>query len=48
MNEVNRLECAILAGTDYNNSIKGIGIMRAVRLMYRQGKMANVINRLRL
>lgn len=47
MNYVNRVECAILAGTDYNQSIKGIGINRAVRNMYKQAKMSNVINKLK-
>lgn len=47
MNFINRLECAILAGTDYNPSIKGIGIKRAVKHMYRQTKMIHVINKLR-
>lgn len=47
MNYVNRVECAILAGTDYNPSIRGIGISRAVRNMYKQAKMSNVINKLK-
>lgn len=47
MNFVNRLESAILAGSDYNPSIKGIGIMRAVKHMYRQVKMRNVVNKLK-
>lgn len=47
MGYVNRVECAILAGTDYNPSIRGIGIKRAVKLLYRQAKMSNVINKLK-
>jgi len=48
MNFVNRVESSILAGSDYNPSIKGIGITRAVKHMYRQAKMANVVNKLKL
>lgn len=47
MKYVNRVESAILAGSDYNPSIKGIGIKRAVKNLYRQGKMSNVINKLK-
>ena len=47
MNHINRLEVAILAGSDYNSSIKGIGIKRAVKHMYRQTNLKNVINKLK-
>ena len=47
MGYVNRVESAILAGSDYNPSVKGIGIKRAVKHMYRQAKMSNVINKLK-
>lgn len=47
MGKVNRIEAAVLAGSDYNQSIKGIGIKRAVRNLYRQASMKNVITKLR-
>lgn len=46
MSKINKIEAAILAGTDYNPSVRGIGIKRAVRNLYRQGNMRNVINKL--
>jgi 5'-3' exonuclease len=48
MNFSNRLDVAILAGTDYNPSIYGIGIMRAVKHIYRQVTMKNVVNKLKM
>jgi 5'-3' exonuclease len=39
MGYVNRIEACILAGSDYNPSVKGIGIKKAVKHMYRQAKM---------
>jgi len=47
MNKINRVEAAVLAGTDYNPSVKGIGIKRAVRNLYRQRTMKNVISKLK-
>lgn len=47
MNKVNRVQAAVLAGTDYNPSIKGIGIKRGVRNLYRQRTMKNVISKLK-
>ena len=34
MDQIKRIDVAIMAGTDYNTSIKGIGIKRAVRNIY--------------
>lgn len=31
MSHINRVEVAILAGSDYNSSIKGIGIKKAIK-----------------
>ena len=47
MSKVNRIEAAVLAGSDYNQSIKGIGIKRAVRNLYKQANMKNVISKLK-
>ena len=47
MNKINRVEAAVLAGNDYNPSVKGIGIKRAVRNLYRQRTMKNVISKLK-
>ena len=38
---------AILAGSDYNQSVKGIGIKRAIKLLTTQVTMKNVINKLK-
>lgn len=43
MDMKNRLDCVIMAGTDYNASIRGIGIKRAVKNIYRQTSIKNVI-----
>jgi 5'-3' exonuclease len=48
MNWINRIDVAILAGSDYNPSIYGIGIIRAVKNIYRQVSMKNVINKLKM
>jgi 5'-3' exonuclease len=48
MNFSNRVDVAILAGTDYNPSIHGIGIMKAVKHIYRQVTMKNVVNKLKM
>lgn len=42
-----RIDAAILAGSDYNKSVKGIGIKRAVKLLTTQVTMNNVINKLK-
>ena len=47
MKYVNRVEVAILAGSDYNSSIRGIGIKKAVKHIYRQTNIKNVINKLK-
>ena len=44
---MNKIEAAILAGSDYNKSVKGIGIRRAIKLLTTQANMQNVINKLR-
>ena len=45
--EMNRIDAAILAGSDYNQSVKGIGIKRAIKLLTTQATMKNVINKLK-
>lgn len=37
----------MLAGTDYNASVKGIGIKRAVRYLYREGTTKNLLDKLK-
>ena len=37
--EMNKIEAAILAGSDYNKSVKGIGIRRAIKLLTTQANM---------
>ena len=44
---MNRIDAAILAGSDYNQSVKGIGIKRAIKLLTTQATMKNVINKLK-
>jgi exonuclease-1 len=44
---IGRLESAILSGSDYNHSVKGIGIKRAVKNIYKLKNMNNVIEYLR-
>ena len=45
--ELSRIDAAILAGSDYNHSVKGIGIKRAIKLLTTQVTMENVINKLK-
>ena len=45
--ELGRIDAAILAGSDYNHSVKGIGIKRAIKLLTTQATMNNVINKLK-
>ncbi len=45
--ELSRIDAAILAGSDYNQSVKGIGIKRAIKLLTTQVTMKNVINKLK-
>jgi len=45
--ELTRIDAAVLAGSDYNDSVKGIGIKRAVKLLSNQATMHNVINKLK-
>jgi exonuclease-1 len=45
--ELSRIDSAILAGSDYNQSVKGIGIKRAIKLLTTQVTMKNVINKLK-
>lgn len=40
---VGRLESAILSGSDYNNSVRGIGIKRAIKHLTKLKTMNNVI-----
>ena len=47
MDKINRVEVAVLAGCDYTPSIKGIGIKRAVRNLYKQQNMKKVISKLK-
>lgn len=47
MDYVCRVEVAILAGTDYNNSVKGIGIKRATKKIHTLKNMLFVISHLR-
>ena len=44
---LNRIDAAVLAGSDYNSSVKGIGIKRAIKLLAKQATMDNVINHLK-
>jgi exonuclease-1 len=44
---IGRLESAILSGSDYNHSVKGIGIKRAVKHVFTLKNMKNVIGHLR-
>lgn len=34
MAHIDRVDCAILAGSDYNSSIRGIGIKKAIKHLY--------------
>jgi 5'-3' exonuclease len=45
--ELSRIDAAILAGSDYNQSVKGIGIKRSIKLLTTQVTMKNVINKLK-
>ncbi len=45
--ELGRIDAGILAGSDYNQSVKGIGIKRAIKLLTTQVTMKNVINKLK-
>lgn len=47
MDHISRIESAVLTGTDYNNSIYGIGIKRAVKQIYTKKNMNRVIEYLR-
>ena len=47
MSPEGRVEAAILAGSDYNNSIKGIGIKKAIRNLSEHKDMNSVIKALR-
>lgn len=47
MDQIKRVDAAILAGTDYNTSIKGIGIKRAVRNIYEKQTIKEVIEKLK-
>lgn len=44
---VGRLESAILSGSDYNHSVRGIGIKRAIKHISKLKTMNNVIEHLR-
>jgi 5'-3' exonuclease len=44
---LSRIDAAILVGSDYNQSVKGIGIKRAIKLLTIQARMKNVINKLK-
>ena len=43
MDYIQRTESAILAGTDYNESIKRIGIRKAIKLLSEQKTMDKAI-----
>jgi hypothetical protein len=43
MNHISRVESAVLTGTDYNSSIYGIGIKRAVKQIYTKKDMNKVV-----
>jgi len=43
MDHVNRVQSAILAGSDYNESIKGIGIKKAIKHLSKMNDMNSVI-----
>ncbi len=45
--KLGRIDAAVLAGSDYNASIKGIGIKRSIKLLSKQLTMNNVINKLK-
>ena len=44
---LNKIDAAVMAGSDYNSSVKGIGIKRAIKLLAKQATMNNVINHLK-
>ena len=45
--DLTRIDAAVLAGSDYNASVKGIGIKRGIKLLSKQVTMNNVINKLK-
>ena len=47
MNPIQRIEVGILAGSDYNSSIKGIGIKRAIKHLSERKSLNAVIEHLR-
>jgi exonuclease-1 len=47
MDQTRRVEAAVLSGTDYNTSIKGIGIKKSVKHLASLGSMNAVIDHLR-
>lgn len=47
MAHLHRVEAAILAGSDYNSSIKGIGIKKAIKHLSEHKTMNGVIEHLR-
>jgi 5'-3' exonuclease len=47
MSHISRIESAVLSGTDYNHSIYGIGIRRAVKQIYTKKDMNKVVEYLR-
>lgn len=48
LNYEQKIEAYVLAGTDYGHSVKGIGIKRAVKNVYKLNGMNNFIRKLRL
>lgn len=47
MNPVQRVAAGVLAGSDYNSSIKGIGIKRAIKHLSERPSVNEVISHLR-
>ena len=47
MSHQKRVEAAVLAGNDYNNSVKGIGIKKAIKHLSIKKDMNEVIKHLR-
>lgn len=43
MDHISRVQSAILAGSDYNDSIKGIGIKKSIRHLSRMKDINKVI-----
>jgi 5'-3' exonuclease len=43
MSHENRVEAAVLSGSDYNSSVKGIGIKKAVHHIYLRRNLSDAV-----